>query len=132
MSLRIKTPLPDEFEDLIQITIGAALEVHTELGPGLLESIYARALAKELKDRGIAFEIEVPVPVYYKGEIISHHRVDLMVEGRLVIEAKAVERLAPVHVAQVLAYLRLTGARIGLLMNFNTDHLRYGIRRVIL
>jgi GxxExxY protein len=72
------------------------------------------------------------VPVIYRGQIINHHRVDLLIDGRVVVEVKAVDRLAPVHMAQVLNYLRLTGARIGLLVNFNTAHLREGVRRVVL
>jgi GxxExxY protein len=94
--------------------------------------VYSRALTIELTTRHIPFEIEAVVPVYYKDELIAHHRVDVLVDRRLVIEVKAVDRLAPIHVAQVLTYLRVTSLRIGLLMTFNVDHLRYGIRRVIL
>jgi GxxExxY protein len=108
------------------------MEVHTVLGPGLAESIYQRALVAELRQRQVGCEIERVIPVYYKDELLSHHRVDLLVDGRLIIEAKAVERLAPIHVAQLLSYLRLAQLRIGLLVNFDVDHLRYGIRRVIL
>ena len=131
-TLRISSPLPQDLEQLVQSVIGAAIAVHTALGPGLQETIYSRALASELRAKSIPFEIEFILPVLYRDEIVSHQRVDLFVDGRLVVEVKAVERLAPIHVAQVLSYLRLTRARIGLLVNFNTDHVRSGIRRVIL
>jgi GxxExxY protein len=108
------------------------MEVHTVIGPGLAESIYQRALVAELRDRKVACEIEVVIPVYYKSELVRHHRIDLVVDHRLIVEAKAVARLAPIHVAQLLSYLRLARLRIGLLVNFEVDHLRYGIRRVIL
>jgi GxxExxY protein len=130
--LRIATPLPADLEQLAQRVIGSCIHVHTALGPGLQEVVYSRSLARELTIRRIECEAEYIVPVYYRDEIVSHHRIDLFVERRLIVETKAIERLAPIHTAQVLSYLRVTGARLGLLVNFNTDHVRSGIRRVIL
>lgn len=112
--------------------IGAAIEVHRELGPGLLESIYRDCLARELAARRLQVEREVEVPVRYKGEALgTAYRLDLRVAGELVVETKAVEALLPVHQAQLLTYLRLTGSRLGLLLNFNIDTMRNGIRRVV-
>jgi GxxExxY protein len=115
--LRIPTPLSDDLEDLVQRTIGACIAVHAELGPGLLEEIYSRAIAAELLSLGIGFEREHSLPINYRGALIGHHRLDLLVEGQIVLEVKAVERLLPVHVAQVISYLKVSRARIGLLMN---------------
>ena len=131
-SLRICSPLPEDVEELVRVVIGSCITVHETLGPGLLESSYAKALASELRARLVPFELELTVPVLYRGHTLGRHRIDLFVDGKVVVEVKAVERLAPVHVAQVLTYLRLTRARIGLLVNFNADQIRHGIRRVIL
>src|SRR5262249_45963899 len=98
--LRISTPLPDDLEDLGEGTIGACIAVHAELGPGLLEGIYSKAIAAELTALGIGFDAERSLPVTYRGTVIGHHRLDLLVEGQLVLEVKTVERLLPVHVAQ--------------------------------
>jgi GxxExxY protein len=113
--------------------IGAALEVHQCLGSGFLEKVYAEAMAVELALRRIAFEREVPISVDYKGQRIAQSRLDLVVCKRLVVELKHVDHLAPIHTAQVLSYLRATGARLALLFNFNVVLLQQGgIRRVIL
>src|SRR5262249_52107046 len=123
--LRISSPLPDELERLVERVIGACITVHSELGPGLLEAIYSKAIAAELTDLGIGFELERQLPVTYKGVIIGHHRLDLLIEGQIIVEVKAVERLLPVHVAQVICYLKVSRvARLGLLMNFNAEILR--------
>jgi GxxExxY protein len=112
--------------------IGAAIEVHRHLGPGLLESVYEATLCHELSLRGVAFERQVVVPIEYKGlKIKPSLRVDLLVARRLVVEVKAAEHLAEVHRAQLLTYLRLTGLRLGLLVNFNVEVLITGVRRVI-
>ncbi len=112
--------------------IGAAIEVHRELGPGLLEGIYRDCLAKELGSRRLKVEREVEVPVRYKGKALgTAYRLDLRVGGELIVETKVVEALLPVHQAQLLTYLRLTGSRLGLLLNFNIDTMRNGIRRVV-
>ena len=112
--------------------IGAAIEVHRRLGPGLLESAYETCLAHEFSLRGIPFERQKVLPVHYKGEQLDcGYRLDLIVGGLVVVEIKAVEELAPIHVAQVITYLKLTGCRLGLLMNFNQVLMRDGIQRVV-
>ena len=130
-TLRLVSPLSPELEELIRRTIGAMLVVHRELGSGMSEAVYAAALRIELTARGIAFESERLLPVRYRGQLIGQHRVDLLVEGQLVVEMKSVESLHPVHVAQVVSCLRLTGARAGLLVNFNVPLLKQGIRRIV-
>lgn len=113
--------------------IGACIEVHRHLGPGLLESIYEECLARELGLRSVTFERQVALPVRYKDvELDLGYRIDLIVEGRLVVEIKAVERLQPVHTAQVLTYLKLTNLPTALLVNFNVPSLREGLRRITL
>jgi GxxExxY protein len=130
--LRIQSSLPDDLERLAQEVIGACVTVHRELGPGLVESIYARAVVLEMTARSIPFESEKPVAVRYRGEVLCYQRLDLLIAGRLVLELKSVDRLDSIHVAQVLSYLRVAGVRLGLLVNFNVPILKYGIRRVIL
>jgi len=130
-SLRLVSMLPPDLEDLVQRTIGALLDVHRELGSGMSESVYAAAVRLELQARGVPFESEKTAPVRYKGHLIGHHRIDLLVDRRLVVEIKSVDCIHPVHVAQVVSYLRVTGARIGLLVNFNVPVLKQGIRRVV-
>ena len=113
--------------------IGAAIEVHRALGPGLLESAYQACLARELSLRDVSFEREKPLPVEYKGlQLDCGYRLDLLVEDRVVLELKAVGRLLPVHEAQLLTYLKLTGCRVGLLINFNVAVLKEGIVRRVL
>lgn len=115
-----------------QAIIGAAIEVHRQLGPGLLESVYELALCRELWLRGLRVERQVPVPVTYKGaELESQIRLDLLVESVVVVEIKAADRLAPVHRAQLLTYLKLTGNPVGLLFNFNVELLKHGMRRIL-
>jgi GxxExxY protein len=112
--------------------IGAAIEVHRQLGPGLLESIYQRCLRRELSTLNLAFEVEKTVDVNYKGESLdSGLKLDFFVQDLVIVELKAVEALAPIHEAQVLTYLKLTGAPIGLLINFNVRVLREGIQRIL-
>lgn len=120
--------------DLNPITekvIAAAIEVHKRLGPGLDESLYEAAICIELEQRGLAFQRQVVVDVEYKGIKIGTKRIDLIVEGKVLVELKAVEQLAPVHKAQVLTYLKLTGLQLGLLINFNVPTLKEGIKRII-
>ncbi len=113
--------------------IAAAIEVHRALGPGLLESAYQSCLAKEFDLRGIPFEQEKPLPVAYKGLLVEcGYRLDYVVADRLVVELKAVEEIARVHEAQLLTYLRLTGCKVGLLINFNVPLLKNGIKRMVL
>jgi GxxExxY protein len=130
--LKITSDLPDDVEKLAYDVIGCCVRVHRELGPGLLEIIYARAVVLELRASHIQLEVERSIPVRYRGELLCHQRLDLMVEDRLVLELKSVERLDSIHVAQVLSYLRISGVRLGLLINFNVSILKDGIRRVIL
>jgi len=123
----------DEDDPLTRSVIGAAIEVHRHLGPGLLESVYHRCLAHELTLRSIPHETLVGVPVWYKGLALGEDLVmDLVVARELVLELKAVDELLPVHEAQLLTYLRLSGIRRGLLMNFNVRFLKDGIRRRVL
>src|SRR5262245_6080756 len=111
--------------------IGAAIEVHRCLGPGLLESIYLECLCHELRIRQIVFDREVPLPLRYKGLVLDHsYRLDLLVAGCIVVELKSVERLLPIHEAQVLSYLKLKRLPLGLLLNFNVPALRSGIVRI--
>jgi GxxExxY protein len=119
-------------DDLTGRIIGCAIEVHRQLGPGLLESIYESALAVELKFAGIAFKRQVSFPIQYRGKLIGEHRIDLIVENDVVVELKSVERMDPVFEAQILTYLRITKLKIGLLINFNTHLLHHGIKRFAL
>ncbi|MGB6065711.1 MAG: GxxExxY protein [Desulfomonilaceae bacterium] len=112
--------------------IGAAIEVHRELGPGLLESTFETCLAYELAERGLKFERQKILPVEYRGiHLDCGYRIDLLVENLVIVELKVVERLAAIHEAQLLSRLKLSGAPIGLLLNFNVKELRHGIRRLV-
>lgn len=119
--------------ELTHETIGAAIEVHRTLGPGLLESSYRECLCRELSLRGVGFKREYGLPLQYKGvQLDCGYRIDILVAGLVVVEIKAVEKLAPVHDAQLLTYLRLGGWEVGLLINFNVVLLKDGIRRRVL
>jgi GxxExxY protein len=120
-----------ELDDLAHRVIGAAIEVHRLLGPGFLESVYEEALCVELGLRHIRFARQVPISLKYKGERVGQARLDLLVDDCLVVELKAVESLAPIHLAQVLSYLKATRFRLGLLINFDVNVLQRGIRRVV-
>ena len=120
-------------KELTERIIGAAIEVHRGLGPGLLESAYQSCLAKEVELRGIPFEREVPVPVEYKGlQVDCSYRLDFLVDQKVVIEIKAVDALAPIYEAQLITYLKLTGCPVGLLINFNVKLLKNGLLRRVL
>ena len=113
--------------------IGAAIEVHRELGPGLLESAYEACLAHELTEREVPFERQWPLPVAYKSQLIDcGYRTDLLVDDQVIVELKSVDAIAPVHEAQLMTYLRLSQKRVGLLINFNVEVLRDGIKRRVL
>lgn len=112
--------------------LGCAIEVHKQLGPGLLESVYKSAMCIELTGVGLTFTRQLGVPLHYKGTLISEHRPDLVVADRLIVEIKSTERLNPIHMAQMLTYLRVTRLRTGLILNFNSAILRHGVRRVLL
>ena len=119
-------------EKLTREIIGAAIEVHRELGPGLLESSYEVCLSRESELRGISFEFEKPLPSVYKGvRLDCGYRLDLLVAGAVIVEVKSVEALAPIHEAQLLTHLKLTGVKVGLLMNFNVVVLKAGLRRLV-
>ncbi|WP_234023813.1 GxxExxY protein [Sorangium cellulosum] len=120
-----------EQDGLTRHVIGAAMEVHRVLGPGFLESIYEEALSVELSLLGIPFRRQVVAHVNYKGRMVGEGRIDLLVAERLVVELKVVEHLAPIHMAQVLSYLKTMKLRIGLLITFNVPALRLGIKRMI-
>lgn len=128
--------MPDEPAEINRITemvIGAAIEVHRTLGPGLLESAYEECLSRELSLRQMSFDRQVPLPVEYKGlRLDCGYRVDLVVAKAVVVELKAVEGLLPIHEAQILTYMRLGGWKIGLLTNFNVPVLIKGVRRLAL
>jgi GxxExxY protein len=112
--------------------VDAAMKVHSALGPGLLESAYAACLKHELIKRGLTVASEVPVPVVYDGiKLEAGYRLDLVVEDTVVVELKAIEALAPIHQAQIISYLKLTGKPIGLLINFHSRHLKDGIKRFV-
>ena len=128
---RVSSPLSQETEELVRTIIACCIAVHTELGPGLSELVYVNACCIELQSRRISFEREKALPVTYRGSFVCNQRVDILVDGKVVVEAKSVERIHPVHIAQTVSYLRLTGVRVGLVVNFNVDHLRHGIRRVV-
>jgi GxxExxY protein len=112
--------------------VNSAMKVHSLLGPGLLESAYQACLAHELRTRGLEVATEVPLPVVYEGHKLEvGYRIDLIVEHRVVVEVKSVEALHPIHQAQLLSYMRLSGIGVGLLINFNVLHLRDGIKRMV-
>ena len=121
-----------ETDFVTDAVIGAAIEVHRELGPGFVESVYERALCAELRRRGIAHQTQVVLAVRYREEIVGELRLDLLVAGHVIVEIKAVEALTPLMTAQVLSYLKATGVRVGLLINFNVPVLKQGIRRLVL
>jgi len=119
-------------EELTGQIIGAAIEVHKQLGPGLLESTYQACLCHELELRGISFECQKPLPLEYKGTRLEcGYRIDLLVAGLVIVEIKSVEALAPIHEAQLLTYLKLTGIKVGFLIKFNVVVLKEGIRRLV-
>ena len=121
-----------EDNDIINLIIGSAIEVHKTLGPGLLESAYQECLSYELKNKNLQVKKEVALPVVYKDVKLDHgYRIDLLVEDRIVIELKTVEHFTDVHFTQILTYLKLGGYDLGLLINFHTSLLKNGIKRFI-
>jgi GxxExxY protein len=122
-----------EFDELLRSVIGCAIEVHRNLGPGLMESTYRQCLACELSHAEIAFQMEVPLPVRYKDILLDcGYRIDLLIIDDLIVEIKSVEALLPIHQAQILTYMRLARVPLGLLVNFNVTKLQSGIRRFVL
>lgn len=130
MDQRREPPL--RVDALAADVIGAAIEVHRVLGRGFLESIYEGAMAEELRARGIPFEQQVAIPIVYRRVVIGEHRLDLLVGGELVVELKAARRDHDAHLAQTLSYLKAGAFPLGLILNFNVDLMKHGIRRIIL
>ena len=125
--------IPAETEDVATQVVDAAFSVHSNLGPGLLESVYEECLAFEFSERGLKFNRQLVLPIRYKEhEIDSGLRLDFLIQGCVVVEVKAVECLVPVHTAQLLTYLKLGGHRLGFLINFNSSLIKNGIHRYIL
>jgi len=123
----------EELNRITEAIIGAAMDVHRELGPGLLESAYEACLAYELIQRGFKVERQKTLPLKYRDVTLDcGYRIDLLVEGQVVVEVKTVEQWNPVHQAQVLSYLKLSGCRVGLIINFNVRMLKTGIKRFVL
>jgi GxxExxY protein len=126
-------PLPAETEELARQVVDAALTVHKTLGPGLLETVYEACLVYELRKRGMHVDQQISLPIYYDGvKLDAGLRLDIVVENQIILELKAVDNLLPVHKAQVMTYLKLTGYRLGLLINFNVPLLKHGIQRIII
>jgi len=125
--------MKERLNALTQQVIGAALAVHRELGPGLLESAYESCLTFELIERGVGFERQKPLPLIYRGRTLDcGYRLDLLIEQSVIVEVKSIERFDSVHLAQMLSYLRLSGCKVGLLINFNVKWLvRQGVRRLV-
>jgi GxxExxY protein len=118
------------YEDITERIIGAAMKVHSALGPGLLESTYGVCMFYEMNVIGLHFQHQVRLPVIYEGvSLDGGYRIDFLVENSVIVELKAVERLLPLHTAQLLTYLKLSGCKVGLILNFNVQHMRDGIDR---
>ncbi|HYX82979.1 MAG TPA: GxxExxY protein [Gemmatimonadales bacterium] len=118
------------YEDITERIIGAAMKVHSALGPGLLESTYGVCMFYEMNVIGLHFQHQVRLPVVYEGvSLDAGYRIDFLVENCVIVELKAVERLLPLHTAQLLTYLKLSGCKVGLILNFNVQHMRDGIDR---
>jgi GxxExxY protein len=126
-------PIPDEIEKIATVVVDAAFKVHKVLGPGLLESVYEECLAYELKKRGIKVERQISLPIVYEDmRLDAGLRLDMLVDGKMILEIKSVEKMNPIYEAQVLTYLKLSGLRLGLLINFNVPAIKYGIKRIVL
>jgi len=121
-----------DIEKIFKIVLDCSFKVHTELGPGLLESAYEKCLYYELQQSGLYVEKQKPLPLVYKEvNLEAGYRIDLLVENKIIVEIKSVESLADLHMAQIITYLKLSGCKLGLLVNFNVRHLKDGIKRVI-
>jgi GxxExxY protein len=133
MKERVFTPIPVDAENAAKVVIDAAFRVHTALGPGLLESVYEACMLHEIRKCGKLVEKQVILPIEYDGlSLDSGLRLDLLVEKSVIVEIKAVEEINPLYESQLLTYLKLTGFRLGLLINFNVTHLKNGIKRLVL
>ncbi len=126
------TEMKSNINEITDVIIGAAIAVHKELGPGLLESAYEACLTFELADQKVKIELRKGLPIKYRGvQLDCGYRIDLLVEDKVVVELRAVQRLEPIHEAQLLSYLKLSGCKVGLLINFNVKVLKDGIRRLV-
>jgi GxxExxY protein len=124
-------PIPADVDAIAREIVDAAIKVHRTLGPGLLESVYEQCLMQELTKRGLKPQRQVSMPIIYDGtKLEAELRIDLLVNGQVVVEVKSVEALLPIHQSQLLTYLKLSGCRLGFLMNFNVPLLKDGIRRL--
>lgn len=134
MVIRTSPPkrLPEQDDPLTRRIIACAIEVHKRLGPGLLEKLYQEAMVVEMELNGLMVEKNVKVPVEYKGRFIGEYFIDILVEGNVILELKSVERHDPVFEAQILSYMKLTGKKVGLLINFNSKMVKDGIKRFVL
>ena len=133
MSYKDENEIAEDNRDLTGLVIGAAMEVHSYCGPGLLESAYQECLIDELQSRGIKYEQAVVMPFNYKGHLLSKAYVlDLLVEKSLIVELKSVENVLPVHKDQIRTYLKASNLKVGLLLNFKVEHLRNGINRIVI
>ncbi|MCE7888051.1 MAG: GxxExxY protein [Alphaproteobacteria bacterium PRO2] len=132
--LRIITTINPEIESLGKIIVDSCFAVHQEMGPGLLESVYEECLAKELKHRNIPFELQKIFPLSYKGEMLSNiYKADLIVDNKIIVEIKSIERMDEnLCKAQLLSYLKLSGLRLGFIVNFNSKLIKEGLKRVVL
>ena len=125
-------PIPQQVNDIARDVVDAAIKVHSALGPGLLENAYKFCMAQELASRGHAIKLEVSLPVTYEGTKLDlGYRIDMLVDNLVVVEIKAIDSLAPIHEAQVLTYLKFSGLRLGLLLNFNVTLMKEVIRRLV-
>ena len=120
------------FKEITEKIISCAIEIHSSLGPGLLENLYEKAMEYELKSRGIKYERQKILEIKYKGNSIGNYRLDYLIDNKVILELKCVEAIKSIHIAQVLTYLRAENTRVGLVINFNVDRLKDGIRRIIL
>ena len=132
LKLRVKSTLPPELDSLIQKVIGLAMEVHTALGPGYVETIYERAMCYELDKANISYLRQIEILVPYKDINISGQRLDLLIEKQLILELKTVDQINAIHQAQILSYMKSQRIRAGLIINFKVQHLRLGIRRFVI
>lgn len=132
LKLRIKSTLPPEVDLLIQKVIGIAMEVHTALGPGYIETIYERAMCYEMDKANISYLRQIDILVPYKDINIPGQRLDLLIEKQLILELKTVDQINTIHQAQILSYMKSQQIRAGLIINFKVQHLRMGIRRFVI
>lgn len=131
MELRVERKLDESTESVIKTIIGAAIEVHKELGPGFLEKVYEQAMSLELTHRGLSYTRQVSVDVYYKNVIVHGQVLDMIVEGKVILELKSVAELLPIHEAQIISYVKSTKISAGLLINFKERLVKDGIKRFI-